>query len=334
MDQFTLVNTQKMTVSIIPYGGIITAVRVPDRHGVLDNVVLGFSALEDYQTKNAPYLGAIIGRYGNRIDKSIITIDGTTYPVGRNDGQNSLHGGHQGFDKQLWSAKQIDNRLELSYFSADGEEGFPGNLTARVTYTLSNDNALIIDYRATTDKPTVCNLTNHSYFNLAGEGSGDIYDHQLLINADSYTPVDKGLIPTGEIARVAGTPFDFRTAKMVGADIRSAHPQMLAGIGYDHNFVLNRADQSSLSLVARVNERLSGRVMEVLTTEPGVQFYTGNFLNGSLVGASGKTYRQSAGMCFETQHFPDAPNQSHFLSTLLRPGETYSSTTVFRFSVE
>jgi aldose 1-epimerase len=323
-----------MTVTVIPYGGIITAIRVPDRRGVVDNVVLGFSTPEEYQTKNGPYFGALIGRYGNRIGRNTFVIDDKTYTVGNNDGLNSLHGGHKGFDKQFWTAKQTGNRLELGLLSPDGEEGYPGNLHVTVIYTLSDDNALHIDYRATTDKTTIVNLTNHSYFNLAGNGLGDVYGQHLQINADAYTPVDKGLIPTGEIVPVSGTPFDFRTPKAVGQDIRSAHPQMVIGSGYDHNFVLNRTDDSSLILAARAHDPQSGRVLEVLTTEPGMQFYSGNFLNGSFVGSSGGTYRQSNGMCFETQHYPDAPNQSHFPSTLLKPGEVYASTTVFKFSVE
>ena len=334
MDQITLSNSHQMEIDVIPYGGIITAVRVPDRQGEIANVVLGFSTPELYQTKNSPFFGAIIGRYGNRIGRSAFAIEGTTYTVGGNEGLNSLHGGHKGFDKQLWKAKHVDNRIELSYFSPDNEEGYPGNLMVTVVYTLSPDNALRIDYHATTDKPTIVNLTNHSYFNLAGQGSGDVYDHRVLINADSYTPVDKTLIPTGEILPVAGTPFDFRTSKPVGADIRSTHPQMLIGCGYDHNFVLNRPNNSGMVLAARVHEPQSGRVMEVLTTEPGMQFYSGNFLNGSLAGSGGTTYRQSSGMCFETQHFPDAPNKPHFPSTLLRPGEVYASTTIFQFSLE
>ena len=332
MEQFTLRNARQMTVEIIPYGGIITAVRVPDRNGQVDNVVLGFAAPEDYLTKNAPFFGALIGRYGNRIGGSTFNIAGVEHRIGSNEGVNALHGGHKGFDKQYWAAKQDAQQVTLSYTSPDGEEGFPGTLRTTVTYTLREDNALVIDYHATTDKPTVVNLTNHSYFNLAGEGSGTIYDHRVQINADAYTVVGPGMIPTGEISSVSATPFDFRSSKPVGTDIYANHPQMVRACGFDHNFVLNRVDSSSLALAARVADPQSGRVMEVLTTEPGMQFYTGNFLTGSLIGTSGRTYRQSSGMCFETQHFPDAPNQPHFGSTLLQPGEMYTSTTVYKFS--
>jgi len=323
-----------MEVQALAYGGIITAIRVPDRNGKLANVVLGLPSLADYKARNASFFGALIGRYGNRIKAGRFTLAGETYTVGINDGPNSLHGGQHGFDQQLWSVNQLDNRLELNYLSVDGEEGYPGNLSVMVVYTLTDQNELRIDYTATTDRTTVVNLTNHSYFNLAGNGAGDIYQHQVMIDADHYTPVDKTLIPTGEMAPVGGTPFDFRTPKPVGSDIRIAHPQLLLGSGYDHNFVLNRPDDHSLVLAARAYDPQSGRTLEVLTTEVGLQFYTGNFLNGTQVGSSGGTYRQGDGMCFETQHFPDAPNQLGFPSTTLQPGERYTSTTIFRFTVD
>jgi aldose 1-epimerase len=334
IDEYTLTNANKVEVKVITYGGVITSLKVPDRHGVLTNVVLGFDKLEDYLTKS-PYFGCITGRFGNRIAKAKFTLDGKEYTLATNDGPNTLHGGKAGFDKRVWAAKQVNTEagagIELTYVSPDGEEGYPGNLSTTVIYTLTDDNELRIDYLATTDKPTVVNLTNHSYFNLAGNGSGTIYDHILMINADRYTPVDSTLIPTGELAPVGGTPLDFRLPKRIGAGIRSGHPQMVLGRGYDHNFVLNRADHTSLSLAARLYDPGSGRIMETWTTEPAVQLYTANFVDGTLVGSSGGMYRQGDGLCLETQHYPDSPNRPEFPSTVLRPGEHYESTTVFKF---
>ncbi len=333
VDEYTLVNAGGVEVKIITYGGIITAVRVPDRDGHLRNVALGLSNLADYETKN-PYLGSVIGRYGNRIAKGKFTLDGKTYTLVVNNDANALHGGLKGFDKQVWAAEIVDGGVEMRYLSPDGEEGYPGNLDVTLTYTLSDDHALRIDYTATTDQLTVVNLTNHSYFNLAGNGAGSIYDHIVQINADSYTPVDATLIPTGEIASVAGTPLDFRAGRRVGAGIRSSHEQVVLGRGYDHNFVVKREQAGTLEMAARVYEPTWGRVMEVWTTEPGIQFYTANFLDGTLVGSSGGLYRQGDGFCLETQHFPDSPNQPQFPTTALKPGDTYQTTTVYKFMTD
>ena len=332
VDEYTLTNTNGMEVKIITYGGIITSIRVPDRKGAFDNVALGFSTLGDYETKN-PYFGSITGRYANRIAGASFTLDGQTYTLAANDGENSLHGGTVGFDKRVWSAEEAGGGLALRYLSPDGEEGYPGNLDVTVTYTLGDDNALRIDYQATTDAPTIVNLTNHSLFNLAGHGT--ILNHILMLNADRYTPVDATAIPTGELAPVEGTPFDFRLPKMIEPGQRSSHEQIVFGHGYDHNFVLDRPsfEDTSMLLAARVYEPYSGRIMEVSTTEPGIQFYAGNFLDATLVGAGGALYRQSDGLALETQHFPDSPNQSDFPSTVLRPGETYDTSTILKFSV-
>lgn len=336
VDLYTLTNDKGASVKFIAYGGIITAINVPDRWSKLDNIVLGFKELADYESKN-PYFGALIGRYGNRIGGARFTLDGTQYQLAANNGPNSLHGGSKGFDKAVWAVEQLTNAsgaaARLSYTSKDREEGYPGTLTVQVVYTLTNDNELRIDYEATTDKPTVVNLTSHSYFNLAGDGRGGIGDHILTINADSYTPVDATLIPTGEIASVTGTPFDFRQGMPIGTRIRSNDPQMVYGRGYDHNYVLNRSG-SGLSLAARVYEPRSGRIMEISTTEPGVQFYSGNFLDSTLVGPTGQQYRQTDGFCLETQHFPDSPNKSSFPTTVLKPGETLKSTTIHKFSTD
>ena len=334
MNEYILTNEHCVEAKVIPYGGILTSLRVPDRNGNLANVVLGFNNLEDYQTRN-PFFGAIIGRYGNRIGNGKFTLDGVQYTLPVNDGSNSLHGGSKGFDKQLWTVQDsTDNSVTLTYLSKDGEQRYPGNLSVTNVYTLTDDNELRIEYTATTDKPTVVNLTNHSYFNLCGNGAGSVYDHIVTINADTYTPVDDTLIPTGELAPVEGTPFDFRLPKLVGAGIRSAHPQIVKARGYDHNFVVNRSDDDSLALAARVYDPASGRVMEVLTTEIGLQFYTANFIDATLVGSSGGMYRQGDAFCMETQHFPDSPNKPAFPSTVLRPGETYHSMTVYKFSVD
>ena len=332
VEVFTLSNAGGMEVRAINYGGIITSIRVPDRDGAPGDVVLGFGRLGDYLTKNDPFFGAIIGRYGNRIAAGRFTLEGQTYTLATNNGPNHLHGGNKGFDKVFWTAEPVagKNAVTFSRTSADGEEGYPGNLKVQVTYTLTEKNELMVDYFATTDKPTVVNLTQHTYFNLAGHGSGAILGHQLMLNADRYTPVGETLIPTGEVAAVAGTPFDFRKATAIGARIDEAHPQLKNGLGYDHNWVLNRTG-SGLQQAARVIEPKSGRTLEVRTTEPGIQFYSGNFLDGKLTGKEGAVYRHRTGFCLETQHFPDSPNQPSFPSTTLRPGEEYKTSTVFTF---
>ncbi|MGL4612080.1 MAG: aldose epimerase family protein [Trueperaceae bacterium] len=338
VELYMLINNKGMEVSIITLGGIISSIRVPDRKGNMANVVLACTSLEDYLNKS-PYFGCITGRFGNRINNGTFKLNGTEYKLSANEGQHSLHGGKEGFDKKIWAAREMKTDdavgLELTYTSPDGEEGFPGNLATTVTYRLDDDNALHIHYQATTDKPTIVNLTNHSYFNLAGEGTGDIFAHELMLNADHYTPTDSTAIPTGEIAKVEGTPLDFRTSTIIGERVRSNHQQMVYGRGYDHNWVLNRKQpkDGEMMLAARLLEPTSGRVLEVHTTEPAIQFYSGNFLMGIVAGPSGTTYRQSDGLCLETQHYPDAPNQANFPSTVLNPGETYDTTTVLRFSI-
>ncbi|MGA5065211.1 aldose epimerase family protein [Streptomyces exfoliatus] len=322
-------------LSVLSYGGIVQALEIPDRRGRYANVSLGFDNLEDY-VAGSPYFGAIIGRYGNRIAGGAFTLDGSTYRLPVNDDPNSLHGGDKGFDKRVWDvepyAQGPDTGLTLRYVSADGEMGYPGTLRIRVDYVLTPRGDFRIDYVATTDRATVVNLTNHTYFNLAGEGGGSILDHNLRIAASRYTPVDATLIPTGELAKVAHTPFDFRSGKPIGRDIRDAHPQVVFGRGYDHNFALDKGLTDAPQHVATVTEPVHGRVMKIATTEPGLQFYSGNFLDATLAGTSGKVYRQGDGFCLETQHFPDSPNQPNFPSTVLRPGRTYRSTTVHSFA--
>jgi aldose 1-epimerase len=333
--QYTLTNAKGASVSIITYGGIVTSLKVPDRNGKLADVVLGFKTLSEYE-KKSPYFGCLVGRYGNRIAKGEFTLDGHTYHLATNNNGQSLHGGLRGFDKVVWNAVPAETRqgpsLKLTYVSKDGEEGYPGNLSVTATYTLTNKNELKLVFRAKTDKATVVNLTHHSYFNLAGQGSGDILGHVVTIHADKYTPVDQVLIPTGKIAQVKGTPFDFRKPTAIGARINAENPQLKNGKGYDHNWVADKLP-GHLGLIAKVEEPKSGRVMEVISTEPGVQFYSGNFLDGTLIGKGGKVYGFRNGFCFEPQHFPDSPNHKSFPSTVLRPGETYRNTIIYRFSI-
>jgi len=330
---YTLTNAKGAEARIATYGGIVVSLKVPDKSAQMGDIVLGFDSLDGYlQQPPPPYFGALIGRYGNRIAKGKFTLNGVEYTLAKNNGENHLHGGVRGFDKRVWTAKEgAGQSLELSYLSKDGEEGYPGNLSVTVTYTLTDNNELKIDYAATTDKDTVVNLTNHSYFNLAGQGEGDILNHQVTIYADKFTPVDKGLIPTGELKNVEGTPFDFRTPKAIGERIDANDEQIKLGPGYDHNWVLNRTG-NSLEPAAKVTEAKSGRVMEVLTMEPGLQFYTGNFLDGTFHGKGGKVYGRRSAFCMETQHFPDSPNKPDFPSTVLKPGARYQTTTVYRFS--
>jgi aldose 1-epimerase len=327
--EYTLTNGNGMQLSIINYGGTITKLTAPDKNGKMGDVVLGYDSLSGYTQRGNPYFGALIGRYGNRIGKAQFTLDGQTYNLNKNDGQNSLHGGAKGYDKVVWTAeKQGDNALKLTYHSKDGEGGYPGNLDVTVVYTLEADNAVKIDYTATTDKATPVNLTNHAYFNLSAGADSTILKEELQLNADKYTPVDAGLIPTGEIADVKGTPFDFTSPKPIGRDIAQVRG------GYDHNWVLNKSG-NGLSKAATIYDPTSGRVMEVSTTEPGIQFYTGNFLNGTLKNTKGGAkYIKHASICLETQHFPDSPNKPNFPSTILKPGETYKTTTVYKFSTK
>ena len=330
---YTLTNRNGMTARITNYGGIVVSLEVPDRSRVLGDVVLGYGDVEKY-IQNSPYFGAIVGRYGNRIASGHFSLNGETYTLATNNGSNHLHGGIKGFDKMVWTAEPFsrgaDSGLVLTYTSPDGEEGYPGTLDVKVTYTLIHEDALRIDYEATTDKPTVVNVTNHSYFNLKDGGRSSTLDHDVQIFANSFTPVDETLIPTAEIRPVDGTPFDFRQLVAIGARIDQENEQLEFGLGYDHNFVLNR-EQERLVLAARVYEPETGRVMEVSTTEPGVQFYSGNFLDGTIAGKGGAVYQQRAGFCLETQHFPDSPNRPEFPSTALEPGQTYRSATVYRF---
>ena len=334
VELYTLTNASGVEARIMTYGGTVVSLKVPDRQGRLADVVLGYETLEGY-LKNSPYFGAIIGRYGNRIGKGTFSLNGKQYTLSKNNGENTLHGGIKGFGTVVWKAKEVKSKdgvgLELTYLSKDGEEGFPGNLSVTVVYTLTNQNELKIEYSATTDKTTVVNLTNHSYFNLAGEGS--ILKHELMINASRFTPVDAGLIPTGELRSVKGTPMDFTQLAVIGTRIDQQDEQLTFGRGYDHNWVLNNAT-GKLALAARAYEPVSGRVMEVLTTEPGLQFYSGNFLDGSITGKGGQVYKQRSGFCLETQHFPDSPNKPGFPSTVLRPGQTYNTATIYKFTAK
>jgi len=334
---YTLKNKNGMQVSITNFGAAVVSIMVPDKAGKMADVALGYDDLAGYEL-NKNYLGVLVGRYGNRIAHGKFNIDGVEYTLAKNNGDNSLHGGIKGFNKALWDAKDVSKggeaAVEMKYVSKDGEEGYPGNLSVTVVYTLTNKNELKIDYSATTDKKTVVNLTNHTYFNLAGQGNGDILKHELMINADTFTPVDSGLIPTGELKKVEGTPFDFRKATAIGARVDANDEQIRLGGGYDHNFVLNRKAATGLSLAARVTDPTSGRAMEVWTTEPGAQFYTGNFLDGSFKGKGGSAYQKRTAFCLETQHFPDSPNHPSFPTTLLKPGEKYHTTTVYKFEAK
>jgi aldose 1-epimerase len=335
IDLYTLTNKNGMQVAITNFGGIVVRIKVADRSGKAEDVVLGYDSLDGYVSDKA-YFGAIVGRYGNRIAQGKFTLDGATYTLARNNGENSLHGGTKGFNKAVWAAREVAAKdgpsVELTYTSKDGEEGYPGNLAVKVVYTLTDRNELKIDYSATTDKKTVLNLTNHSYFNLNPAGS-DILQHVLMIEADRFTPVDSGLIPTGELKSVAGTPFDFHKPTTIAARIEQDDEQLKLGKGYDHNFVLNKKGKG-VELAARVVEPTTGRVLEVLTDQPGVQFYSGNFLDGTVRGKGGKVYQQRSALCLETQHFPDSPNHPKFPTTELKPGEKYHSTTIYKFSTQ
>jgi aldose 1-epimerase len=332
---YTLRNGHGMEARIMTYGGIVVSLKVPDKNGKFGDVVLGYDNLDDY-VKNNPFFGALVGRYGNRIAKGKFTLGGKEYTLALNNAPNNLHGGPIGFDKRVWKVARADvrpegPRLELTYLSKDGDQGFPGNLKVKATYTLTDDNGLCLEYAATTDEATLCNLTQHSYFNLAGKG--DILNHLVFINADKLTPVDNTLIPTGELKPVAGTPFDFRTATAIGARINADDEQIKFGSGYDHNWVVNKP-LGKLGLMARVTEPTTGRAMEVWSTEPGVQFYTGNFLDGSITGKGGWVYQKRNGFCFEPQHYPDSPNHPQFPSAELKPGQTYQNTIIYKFSVQ
>jgi aldose 1-epimerase len=332
---FTLTNSKGVQARIMNYGGIVVSLSVPDRSGNFGDVVLGYEKLEDY-VKDTPYFGCLVGRYGNRIGKGRFTLNGQAYNLATNNGPNHLHGGIKGFDKVMWGATVKDNEKEpsltLKYVSKDGEEGYPGTLSVTAVYTLTDHNELRLDYTATTDKDTVCNLTHHSYFNLAG--SGDILKHEVTILADRFTPVDAGLIPTGELRPVEGTPFDFRKPAAIGARVNDKDEQLKFGGGYDHNWVINKVAKGKLGLMARVYEPTSGRVMEVLSTEPGLQFYCGNFLDGHLIGKGGKAYQFRNGFCMEPQHYPDSPNRPEFPSVVLKKWQVYKNTIIYRFSVK
>jgi len=328
---YKLTNAHGVEASFITYGATLVSLKAPDRSGQLKNIVLGFDSLEKYLAPGVPYYGATVGRYANRIAKARFTLEGKTYQLATNDGPNTLHGGKRGFDKRVWKAEQIPSGVKMTLVSADGDEGYPGEVTAQVVYKLDDKNDLEIDYHVTTTAPTPINLANHAYFNLTGDPTIPILDHLVTINADRFTPVDATLIPTGELQPVAGTPFDFRTAHAIGARIGADDEQLRLGRGYDHNWVLNKTS-SGMTLAATVTEPKSGRSLEVRTTQPGVQFYTGNFMDGKPSGL-GSVYPYRTGLCFETQHFPDSPNHPSFPSTILRPGEVYSQKTVLSLRV-
>jgi aldose 1-epimerase len=334
VDIYTLRNSNGVEARISNYGGTVVSLMVPDRNGNFGDVVLGYDNLDDY-IKDSPYFGCLIGRYGNRIANGRFSLNGVVYTLAVNNGPNALHGGLKGFDKVVWAARPASSKLgpalELTYLSKDGEEGYPGNLKVKAVYTLTEDNGLRLDYTATTDRDTVVNLTQHSYFNLAGKG--DILGHVVMMPADRFTPVDSTLIPTGDLRPVAGTPFDFTKPAAIGARINQEDEQLKFGGGYDHNWVFKK-NAGDLSLLARVTEPATGRVLEVLSTEPGLQFYSGNFLDGTLTGKGGWVYQFRNGFCMEPQHFPDSPNQPNFPSTVLKPGQTYRNTIIYRFSVQ
>lgn len=333
--QYTLQNRSGVTAQIIDYGATVTSLKVPDRNGKIEDVVLGYDSLQGY-VEGTAYFGAIVGRYGNRIGRGRFQLDGNLYQLTINDGENHLHGGKTGFNKVLWEATPGNSgeaSLRLQYVSRDGEEGYPGTVTLTVTYTLTDKNELRIDYEGTTDKPTILNPTQHSYFNLSGSFTNAILDHLLMIDADGITPVDKGLIPTGQIEGVANTPMDFRTPMAIGAHINDPSEQLAFGRGYDHNWVLNGA-AGKVRKVAELYEAASGRMMAVLTDQPGLQFYSGNFLDGSVMGKNGVTYQHRSGLCLETQAFPDTPNKPQFPTATLRPGKTYRQTTIYQFSTK
>jgi aldose 1-epimerase len=337
VDLYTLTNANGLEARIMTYGGIVISLKVPDKNGKFDDVILGYDNLDGYLKNNGPYMGALIGRYANRIAKGKFSLNGTEYHLAVNNGENHLHGGIKGFDKVVWTAKPLrvptGAALKFTYLSKDGEEGYPGNLTATVIYTLTDANELKIDYSATTDKRTVVNLTSHGYFNLAGQGNGDILKTQMFLNANRFTPTDAGSIPTGELRPVRGTPFDFTKPVDLGARINQDDQQLKFGSGYDHNFVLNK-EGKRLTLAARAYEATSGRVMQVYTTEPGIQLYTGNFLDGTITGKDGKVYQRNYGFCLEAQHFPDSPNKPKFPSVVLIPGQRYTQTTIYKFSTK
>ncbi len=334
---YVLTNKNGVEVTFTDYGQRLTSLIVPDKNGTFEDVVLGFKTLKTFISAKEKYFGSIIGRFGNRIANGKFSIDGVTYDLTINNGVNHLHGGFKGFNNVMWKAHQMaDNEIEFTRISLDMEEGYPGNLKIRVHYLLTDENALVIKYFAETDKATVVNLTQHSFFNLAGEGNGTVNNHLLMINADKFTPVNKVLIPTGELRSVIGTPFDFRTLKAIGKDLEEDNEQLIIANGYDQNYVLRKGastNKNQLTLAAKVIEPISGRVLEVYTDEPGLQFYSGNFLGGGTIGKSGKPYDFRSAFCLETQHFPNAPNQPNFSSTLLRPGELYTSTCVYKFDV-
>ncbi len=336
IEEYTLKNENGVELKVITYGGRITSLKVPDNKGSFENVVLGFDDLEAYEADN-PFFGALIGRFGNRIANGKFTLDGKEYALAQNDGKNHLHGGVQGFDRVVWKASPMegeeDSTLKLTYFSKNGEEGYPGNLNVTVVYTLTGDNTLEVTYEATTDETTIINLTQHAYFNLTGDFSNDILNHKLVLDADAYLPVDATLIPTGEIRPVENTPFDFRNAKTIGQDISVENEQLKRGQGYDHCWVLN-GEQGDMRFAASAYDENSGRMMEIYTTEPGIQFYSGNFLDGTLPMPDGGKYEHRTGFCLETQHYPDSPNQDKFPSVVLKPGEKYNTKTTFKFSVK
>ena len=337
IDMYALKNTNGVEMDVITYGGRIISLKVPDKNGKIENVVLGYNSLEDYLNDSDPFFGALIGRYGNRIAKGKFTLNGTEYTLATNNGENHLHGGVLGFDRVVWNVEPLESEkgpsLKLSYLSKDGEEGYPGNLNVTVVYALTNDNVFEVYYEATTDKATVVNLTQHAYFNLSGDFTKPILDHELTINADKYLPVDATLIPTGELADVTNTPFNFRTAKRVGKQIEADNDQLKKGLGYDHCWILNNQN-NGMRFAASAYQPESGILLEIYTDEPGIQFYSGNFLDGTLPMPNGGTYAHRTGFCLETQHYPDSPNQRNFPSTVLNPGETYKTTTSFKFSTK